>query len=70
MDKEFTKHLKQKEQDAGCITYRGCIMGPFGLTTISIGALSPRVLTVICPLGAAIDGSWYFMAQCVTWFGS
>lgn len=40
-------------------------MGPFGLTTIgNIQALSPRILTVICPSGAPIDGSRCFMAQC------
>lgn len=40
-------------------------MGPFGLTTIgNIQALSPSILTVICPSGAPIDGSRCFMAQC------
>lgn len=53
---------------AGCRLYHvteAAIMGPFGLTTIgNIQALSPRILTVICPSGAPIDGSRCFMAQC------
>lgn len=44
------------------------ITGPFELTTInSIGALSLHVLIPICPWGAPVNGSWCFMAQCVTW---
>lgn len=53
---------------AGCRLYHvteAAIMGPFGLTTIgNIQALSPHILTVICPSGAPIDGSRCFMAQC------